>query len=217
MDRDIPNCEDIFCLHLETLEELRECAPKEVGHYPAETMEMFSFPEYSSTMEQIEARTLDCAHILNNFQMQCTQHGLSYCSKEAFQAVCRKRPDILSHSIVYDHVDPHWAAFAKNIFSKPVEKVMRKERFHESAKFVHLVHNWHLSCDKSGIRSIRRIRALFEIQKFLTAGMNFDELFDSQQILIDTRRTSLFNTFQALTAEYIHRDSPVWSVQNGNI
>ena len=31
-----------------------------------ETMEMFSFPEYSSTREQIEARTLDYNHILNN-------------------------------------------------------------------------------------------------------------------------------------------------------
>ena len=62
-------CEDIFCLPLETLEKLVECAPKEVGHYPVETMEMFSFPEYSSTREHIEARTLDYSHILNNLQM----------------------------------------------------------------------------------------------------------------------------------------------------
>ena len=41
MERDIREYEDIFCLSLETLKELGECAPKEVGHYPAETMEMF--------------------------------------------------------------------------------------------------------------------------------------------------------------------------------
>ena len=98
IEREIPECEDIFCLPLETLEELGACASKDVGHYQAETMEMFSFPEYSSTREQIEARKLDYAHILNNLQMQCTQHGLSYYFKEAFQAICKQRPDILSHS-----------------------------------------------------------------------------------------------------------------------
>ena len=66
MERDIPECEDIFCLSLETLEEVGESAPKEVGHYPAQTKEMFSFPKYSSKREQIEARTLDYIHILNH-------------------------------------------------------------------------------------------------------------------------------------------------------
>ena len=175
MERDIPKCEDIFCFPLETLEEFGECASKEVGHYPAETMEMFSIPEHSSIMEQIEARTLDHTHILNNLHMQCTQHCLSYCCKEAFPAVCKKRPGILSHLVVSDHVNPQWAAFAEKVFSKPVEIVMRKEGFHESANFVQLVWNWHLACDKQGIRSIHRIRALFEMHTFLTAGMNFDE------------------------------------------
>ena len=43
MERDITECEDIFCLALETLEELGECAPNVVDHYPEETMEMFHF------------------------------------------------------------------------------------------------------------------------------------------------------------------------------
>ena len=92
------------------------CTPGD-GHYPGETIEMFSFPEYSSMGEQIEARTLDYTHILNNLKMQCTQHGLSYCSKEAFHAVCKKRPDILSCLIVYDCIDPQWAVFAEKVFS----------------------------------------------------------------------------------------------------
>ena len=52
---------------------------------------------------------------------------------------------------------------------------MRKEGFHESANFVWLVCNWQLASDKQGIRSIHRIRALFEKHKFLIAGVNFDE------------------------------------------
>ena len=64
--------------------------------------------------------------------------------KEAFQAVCKKKPDILSHSIVYDHVDPQNAAFAEKVFSKPVE-IIKKEGFHESANFVCWVCKWHFS------------------------------------------------------------------------
>ena len=52
---------------------------------------------------------------------------------------------------------------------------MRKEGFHESANLVWLVSIWHLACNKWGIRSIHRIRALFEIHKFLKGGMNLDE------------------------------------------
>ena len=52
---------------------------------------------------------------------------------EAFQAVCHSRPDVLSCSIVFDHLNSQQAAFSVKLFSPHVEVAIHEEGFVQSA------------------------------------------------------------------------------------
>ena len=84
-------------------------------------LEYFSFPEFSIERQQLEFRTLDYTHMLTNICNHVLTHGYTYCPKEHFQHLATNRPDILSHTVVFDKIDIQNVLTAMRIFSTQVE------------------------------------------------------------------------------------------------
>ena len=136
----------------------------------------FSYPEKDGENGHLNFQTFDFTHILTNLCTQILTRGFDYCPKEHFQDLSINRPDILSLALVFDKIDQPNAFTAMRMFNYDVERYMREKGFEDTADFIRLVRNWHKACNKRGIPADERVIKLFEMHKFLTAGVNFDSV-----------------------------------------
>ena len=141
-----------------------------------EHFQYFSYPEFNRERNQLEFKTFDFTHILTNIRTQILTRGLPYCRKEHFEKLCHDRPDILSISLVCEKIDQQNAFTALRMFNYDVEKYMRENSFHDTAKFVKLVREWHEACNKRGLAADDRVHKLYAMHQFLTQGVNFDAI-----------------------------------------
>ena len=125
--------------------------PEKNNSAATEHFQYFSYPEFNRERNQLEFKTFDFTHILTNIRTQILTRGLPYCRKEHFEKLCHDRPDILSISLVCEKIDQQNAFMAMRMFNYDVEKYMRENSFHDTAKFVKLVREWHEACNKRGL------------------------------------------------------------------
>ena len=116
-----------------------------------ETLEFFSYPEYSIKRNQLEFRTFDFTHILTNLQTQILTRGFDYCKKEHFEYLSLKKPGLLSLVLVFEKTDQQNAFTAMQMFNYDVECFMCENKFKETAEFICLVRNWHDACNRCGL------------------------------------------------------------------
>ena len=62
------------------------------------------------------------------------------------------------------------------IFNYYVEHFMHENKFDETAVFIHLVQNWHDTCNRHGLCADNRVIYLTEMHEFLTKGINFNSV-----------------------------------------
>ena len=140
----------------------------EVCHMP-----IFCYPEFSEERGQLEPRTLDSAHILNNMRSHLCRNGYDYCSRTHYQALATEKPHIISRAVVFDHIDPQNVFISMRFFGEEVTSYFSQRGWHKSASFVRLVRNWYKACDMRGLPADTRVRALYELHAFLTDEIDF--------------------------------------------
>ena len=81
---------------------------------------IFNYPEYSMKRKQLEMRTFDYTHILNNLHYHICSKGLEGIKTSAFIAVSNVNHDVLPHAIVKDKMDRQNCTISQRFFSSDV-------------------------------------------------------------------------------------------------
>ena len=109
---------------------------------------IFNYPEYSMKRKQLEMRTFDYTHILNNLCYHICNKGLEGIKTSAFIAVSNVNHDVLPHAIVEDKLDRQNCTISQRFFSSDVQEILHSNRDHAEAEFVELTQNWFRACDE---------------------------------------------------------------------
>ena len=139
-----------------------------------ETLDFFSYPEYSVERGQLEFRTFDFTHVLSNLHTQILTRGLDYCKKEHFEHLSTNKPGILSLALVFEKTDQQNAFTAMRMFNYDVKHYMHENDFTQTADFIKLVRNWHDACNRCGLSADTSVLYLTDMHKFLIKGVNFN-------------------------------------------
>lgn len=137
-------------------------------------IELFAYPEYSQERQQAEWRTFDPVHVLTKVRGHLCRSGYAYAKKEAFQELSKKRPDILSRSVVFDVIDPQNAFIAERFFSAQVENELRAMGYDETSDFVKLFRFFFKALNERGMSADERLAWMFDMQQFLLKGVSMD-------------------------------------------
>ena len=111
--------------------------PVEPHHF-----DVFSYPEFNVKRQQLEPRIIDPSHILTNLRLHATQKGILGCDPKAFLRVSECDNNILSRGLIEQPIlDQQSVPFARKVFSKSVEDVMRKNGDVSEADLVMRIRN----------------------------------------------------------------------------
>ena len=81
---------------------------------------ILNYPEFSVERNQIEMRTFDYTHILNNLRFHICNRGFTGVSTQAFANVSKVNHDVLPLTIVEDKLDRQNCDISKRFFSEEV-------------------------------------------------------------------------------------------------
>ena len=137
------------------------------------THRIFCYPFFNEITHELECRSLDPSHILNNLRSQICRHGFTGISTKAFHDVSNVNNKIISKITLVDQMDKQKVSISKDFFSSEVEGILRKLGHKSEADFVELVRNWYLACDERGIKPLERLRNLNAMQSHLLSRFNY--------------------------------------------
>ena len=136
---------------------------------------IFNYPEVSVERNQIEMRTFDYTHILNNLRFHICNKGFKGVSTEAFINVSKVNHDVLPMTIVEDKLDRQNCDISKRFFSEDVEKILQLNGDMSEADFVSKTRNWFRACDERGMDVEERIHHWNNMYSFLVSKCQFAE------------------------------------------
>ena len=116
---------------------------------------IFNYPEYSIKWKQLEMRTFDYTHILNNLCYHICSKGLEGIKTTAFIDVSNVNHDVLPHAIVEDKMDRQNCTISQRFFSSDVQEILESNGDHAEAEFVELTRNWFQVCDERGMEVLQ--------------------------------------------------------------
>ena len=128
---------------------------------------IFNYPERNLQTLELECRTFDYTHILNNIRFHICNKGFDNISKEAFLRVSEVDSSILPRAIVEDKLDRQSCSLSQRFFSQEVEEILISECFFEEAIFVKLIRNWFNACDARGMAVNLRLHHLKQMYEAL--------------------------------------------------
>ena len=137
--------------------------------------ELFCYPEWNESRNQLMFLTLDCNHALTNLRSQISSHSFKGVSKHAFLAVSKHDNTILSRAIVEDILDRQSVQLALRFFSKRVQQALLDLGFLFESKFVSMVRDWYESSDSRGIKAKDRFKNLQTFYDFLEAKLDYSD------------------------------------------
>ena len=85
---------------------------------------IFNYPGYSLKRKQLEMRTFDYTHILNNLRDHICSKGLEGIKTSAFISVSNVNHDVLPHAIVEDKMDRQNCTISQRFFSADVQEIL---------------------------------------------------------------------------------------------
>ena len=136
---------------------------------------IFNYPEISSERNQIEMRTFDYTHILNNLHFHVCNKGFTGVSTEAFIEVSKVDHDVLPRTIVEDKMDRQNSTISQRFFAKEVEEILIANGHYTEAEFVQNTRNWFRACDKRGMEITDRIKYLNTMYEYMVGKCNFSD------------------------------------------
>ena len=162
--------------HLRSVKEWEENSPVPIN-LPIPFLEdehiIFNYPEISLERNQIEMRTLDYMHILNNLHFHVCNKGFTGVSKDAFIAVSEVDHDVLPQTIVEDKMDRQNSTISQRFFAKEIEDILISNGNCSEAEFVQKTRNWFRACDERGMKITDRITYLNAMYEYMVGKCNF--------------------------------------------
>ena len=137
--------------------------------------EIFNYPERNLQSLEVESRTFDYTHILNNIRFHICNKGFHNISKEAFLRVSEVDSSILPRAIVEDKLDRQSCSLSQRFFSIEVEEILIAEFYFEEGQFVKLVRNWFNACDARGMPVNIRLHYLKQMYDTLLDMIDFSK------------------------------------------
>ena len=128
---------------------------------------IFNYPEVSKSRKQLEFRTFDYTHILNNIRYHICNKGIDNVSYEAFIRVSDTNHDVLPRAIVEDKMDRQNCLISQRFFSEEVQEILTENGDLSEAKFVKLIRNWFRACDERGLTVTERLKFWNEMYYYL--------------------------------------------------
>ena len=154
--------------------------------------EIYCYPNYNSETGELECRSLDPSHVLNNIRSQICRHGYVGVATKAFHAVSQKNNKIISKNTLVSNMDRQKVGISVDFFSEEVEKILTDLNYKSEAKFVKLTRKWYQACDERGIPSIQRLRDLKNMQDHLYSRFAYDKTFPPPTKYIDGMPVTTF-------------------------
>ena len=130
---------------------------------------IFNYPEFNEERNQVEMRTFDYTHILNNLHFYISNSGLEHVRSNAFIEVSKKDHDILPRAIVKLKMDRQNYAISQRFFSEEVQKILTELGHSQEAEFVKLVWMWFRACDECGMAVNDRLLHLNKMYNYLVS------------------------------------------------
>ncbi|MCG8622125.1 MAG: hypothetical protein MJE68_09050, partial [Proteobacteria bacterium] len=134
---------------------------------------IFNYPEVSKDRHQIEMRTFDYTHILNNLRFHISNSGFHNVRPEAFMEVSDIDHDILPKAIIELKMDRQNCSISQRFFSEDVQKILTKLGHKQEAQFVQLVRMWFRACDERGMPVHDRLRYLMDMYDHLVSLLEY--------------------------------------------
>ena len=134
---------------------------------------IFNYPEFSEDRQQIEMRTFDYTHILNNLRFHISNTGFNNVRSRAFLRVSDIDHDVLPRAIVELKMDRQNCTISQRFFSEDVQRILTDLNFHQEAKFVQLVRMWFKACDERGMDVNERLMNLTHMYDYLVSLLEF--------------------------------------------
>ena len=134
---------------------------------------IFNYPEYSMRRKQLEMRTFDYTHILNNLRYHICNKGLEGIKTSTFIAVSNVNHDVLPRAIVEDKMDRQNCTISQRFFSSDVQEILHSNGDHAEAEFVELTQNWFRACDERGMEVLQRLKFLNDMYLHILSKHTF--------------------------------------------
>ena len=136
---------------------------------------IFNYPDFSVDRNQMEMRTFDYTHILNNLRFHICNKGFDDISTEVFLQVSDIDHDVLPRAIVEDKMDWQNCTISQRFFSKDVQKILTQQQHDDEAQFVHYIRNWFRACDERGLDMKIQLWHLNNAYEYLLEKLQLDE------------------------------------------
>ena len=136
---------------------------------------ILNYPEKNDSRNQVEMRTFDYTHILNNLRFHVSNDSINGIKQKAFIEVSEINHDVLPRSIVEDKLDRQNCSISRRFFSKEVQKILTQLGYHDEAEFTGLTCNWFRACDERGLDVQRRMTYLQSMYDYLLGKVNLSE------------------------------------------
>ena len=135
--------------------------------------EVFCYPERNLQTLNLQMRTFDYTHILNNIRFHICNKGFTNVSKEGFLRVSEVDSSVLPRAIVEDKLDRQSCSLSQRFFSQEVQNILVQEGFFDEAQFVSMVRNWFQACDARGMTVDIRLHHLNQMYHNLMDMIDF--------------------------------------------
>ena len=136
---------------------------------------IFNYPEYSKDRGQLEMKTFDYTHILNNLHYHICNRGFTGVSTKAFVNVSKVNHDVLPLAIVEDKLDRHNCVISQRFFSEDVKEILELNGNKSEAEFVRRTRNWYRVCNEREIDVKERLKYLNEMYCYLIGKCNISD------------------------------------------
>ena len=87
---------------------------------------IFNYPEWNVERNQVEMRTFDYKHILNNLRYHICNKGFDHVSTQAFIEVSDIDHDILPRAVLELKLDRQNCLLSQRFFSEDVQKILTR-------------------------------------------------------------------------------------------
>ena len=145
---------------------------------------MFCYPFLNEDTLELECRTLDPSHILNNLRSQICRHGFTGVSTMAFHDVSRVNSKLISKITLADQLDKQKVSVSKDFFCADVEKILLDLGHTSEAGFVQIVRNWYSACDECGVYPLTRLKYLQAMQSHLLGRFEYYTMYPPPTLYI---------------------------------
>ena len=134
-------------------------------------IDWFSVPSINE--DRVRFHFTDPSHILTCLRTKLCTTGIKGLDIKAWEAAALSEDTNLNISLVVECVDKQSVAFAKSVFARDVQEVMKRSGYAKEAYFCKLIHEWFEAEVAAGISADDRVQRRLDLRDWLLEGVDF--------------------------------------------